>query len=115
MSVVVALGMGSLGLPEAGRSRVVRSRTNQDYYYRCERSTADARYPKYPRLPVLRCDGYDPVEPRPSREPVPPATPTAGAGRAPGGHPPARSAATVSAAQPARKRTPPIRGDGAPS
>jgi len=24
----------------------------------CERSLADARYPKYPRLPVLTCPGY---------------------------------------------------------
>ena len=55
---------GRVGLcPDCRHVRVVRSRMNQDYY-RCERSTADARYPKYPRLPVLRCDGYDPVEPR---------------------------------------------------
>ena len=75
---------GRVGLcPGCRHVRVVRSRTNQDYY-RCERSTADARYPKYPRLPVLRCDGYDPVEPPPSRKPVPPATSPAGTARAPG-------------------------------
>jgi hypothetical protein len=28
-------------------------------FYLCERSTTDARFPKYPRLPVLRCEGYE--------------------------------------------------------
>ena len=28
-------------------------------FYLCERSAADARFPKYPRLPVLRCAGYE--------------------------------------------------------
>jgi hypothetical protein len=26
----------------------------------CGRSQSDARYPKYPALPVLRCDGHEP-------------------------------------------------------
>jgi hypothetical protein len=26
----------------------------------CERSREDDRYPKYPRLPVLRCTGFEP-------------------------------------------------------
>lgn len=43
-------------------ARLVRSRTDQDYY-RCGRSDDDGRYPKYPRLPVLTCDGYQPIEP----------------------------------------------------
>ena len=38
---------------------VVPARTGQRYY-RCERSSTDERYPKYPRLPVRRCEGYDP-------------------------------------------------------
>jgi hypothetical protein len=25
----------------------------------CERSKTDERYPKYPRLPVARCAGYE--------------------------------------------------------
>ena len=25
----------------------------------CERSKTDARFPKYPRLPVVRCAGYE--------------------------------------------------------
>ena len=26
----------------------------------CLLSKSDARYPKYPRLPVVRCEGYEP-------------------------------------------------------
>jgi hypothetical protein len=41
-------------------------------FYLCERSFTDPRFPKYPRLPVVRCDGYteqtaetpEPPEPR---------------------------------------------------
>ena len=29
-------------------------------FYLCERSATDAKFPKYPRLPVLRCVGYEP-------------------------------------------------------
>ena len=28
-------------------------------FYLCEKSTSDARFPKYPRLPVLQCAGYE--------------------------------------------------------
>jgi hypothetical protein len=28
-------------------------------FYFCDRSTTDANFPKYPRLPVLRCSGYE--------------------------------------------------------
>lgn len=28
-------------------------------FYLCERSREDARYPRYPRLPVLSCPGYE--------------------------------------------------------
>ena len=28
-------------------------------FYLCERSATDARFPKYPRLPVLQCVGYE--------------------------------------------------------
>jgi len=27
-------------------------------FYLCKLSAVDARFPKYPRLPVLQCDGY---------------------------------------------------------
>ena len=28
-------------------------------FYMCQRSATDASYPKYPRLPVLQCAGYE--------------------------------------------------------
>jgi len=31
-------------------------------FYLCERSATDARFPKYPRLPVLHCVGYEPLK-----------------------------------------------------
>jgi hypothetical protein len=34
-------------------------------FLRCELSAKDKRFPKYPRLPVLQCAGY---EPRRTRE-----------------------------------------------
>jgi hypothetical protein len=30
-------------------------------FYLCGRSASDPSFPKYPRLPVLRCKGYEPV------------------------------------------------------
>lgn len=29
----------------------------------CDRSREDSRYPRYPRLPVLRCPGFEPSPP----------------------------------------------------
>lgn len=29
-------------------------------FYLCRRAATDPRYPKYPRLPVLHCPGYEP-------------------------------------------------------
>lgn len=31
-------------------------------FYMCQRSATDPNFPKYPRLPVLRCAGYDPMD-----------------------------------------------------
>lgn len=28
-------------------------------FYRCELSLTDPKFPKYPRLPVLKCSGYE--------------------------------------------------------
>jgi hypothetical protein len=28
-------------------------------FWLCRKSESDARFPKYPRLPVLRCEGYE--------------------------------------------------------
>ena len=44
---------------------VVLSRAGR-CYYRCERSATEAGYPKYPRLPVLRCPGFEPDDPQAS-------------------------------------------------
>ncbi|HET9683265.1 MAG TPA: hypothetical protein VFP15_04130 [Gemmatimonadaceae bacterium] len=38
-------------------------RTRRSIFYMCQRSFTDARFPKYPRLPVLECIGYTPGEP----------------------------------------------------
>ena len=31
-------------------------------FYLCQRSLTDGAFPKYPRLPVLLCRGYDPLD-----------------------------------------------------
>ena len=38
-------------------ARKIRSSKASDFLL-CERSTTDARYPKYPRLPVRACPGF---------------------------------------------------------
>lgn len=40
-------------------ARVVESRRGSRFYL-CGLSAVDPRFPKYPRLPVLRCGGYRP-------------------------------------------------------
>ena len=35
-------------------------------FYMCERSFTDPRFRKYPPLPVVRCEGYDPASPTPA-------------------------------------------------
>ncbi|MXW65361.1 MAG: hypothetical protein F4Y00_11315 [Bacteroidetes bacterium SB0662_bin_6] len=39
-------------------ARIVISRAESRFYL-CKRSRTDPTYPKYPRLPVLRCGGYE--------------------------------------------------------
>ncbi|HEV7806972.1 MAG TPA: hypothetical protein VGO80_14205 [Solirubrobacteraceae bacterium] len=43
--------------------RIIRN-TRGSSFSLCERSRGDERYPKYPRLPVLRCPGFEEREPR---------------------------------------------------
>jgi hypothetical protein len=31
-------------------------------FYMCQRSSTDAAFPKYPRLPVFQCAGYEPID-----------------------------------------------------
>jgi hypothetical protein len=40
--------------------RVISSRTS--VFYLCRLSEVDARFPKYPRLPVLQCSGFSEPE-----------------------------------------------------
>jgi hypothetical protein len=44
--------------------RVIENR-NGSRFYLCELSTVDPAFPRYPRLPVLRCAGYRPAPPAP--------------------------------------------------
>jgi hypothetical protein len=43
-------------------ARVVQSARGSTFYF-CRRAEADARFVKYPRLPVLHCAGYESAEP----------------------------------------------------
>ena len=44
-------------------ARVVR--TPRSTFWRCQLSDTDPRFDKYPQLPILECDGY---EPKPQRD-----------------------------------------------
>lgn len=52
------------GSPPAGlcascrHARRIRNRRSSTFFL-CERSRTDDRYPRYPRLPVLRCPGHE--------------------------------------------------------
>jgi hypothetical protein len=51
----------NVGLCESCRyARVVRSARNSAFW-QCGRAADDARFVKYPRLPVDRCDGFEPA------------------------------------------------------
>jgi hypothetical protein len=41
-------------------ARVVRSARGSTFWL-CERSVTDARFPRYPALPVVRCAGFEPA------------------------------------------------------
>lgn len=41
-------------------ARIIRSDRGSSFL-RCARSAVDPRFPKYPRLPVLQCDGWEPA------------------------------------------------------
>jgi hypothetical protein len=48
-----------IGLCAACRHVRVVQNTRGSTFYLCRLAEEDARFPKYPRLPVLRCAGYD--------------------------------------------------------
>jgi hypothetical protein len=41
--------------------RMIRSDRGSTFLF-CERSAIDKSFPKYPRLPVLQCRGYEQIE-----------------------------------------------------
>jgi len=43
---------------ECSYARIVRS-DRDSVFYRCQRALSDPNYPKYPRLPVLQCRGFE--------------------------------------------------------
>lgn len=61
----------SVGLcAHCAHHRLVTSDRGGTYWY-CRRAETDARFPKYPILPVFECHGYDrvsDVNPREDRE-----------------------------------------------
>jgi hypothetical protein len=50
--------------------RVIRTR--RSVFYMCQRSFTDARFPKYPRLPVVQCIGHTPGTPSEGERPAEP-------------------------------------------
>jgi hypothetical protein len=51
-------------------SHVHRNETRKGtVYWRCTRAATDPRFPKYPRLPVLSCPGFEPMAPESSEHP----------------------------------------------
>ncbi|HEX8065256.1 MAG TPA: hypothetical protein VF520_01885 [Thermoleophilaceae bacterium] len=61
MDVRSAGGVGA-GLCDSCRhQRIVRT-TRGSSFSLCERSRTEPEYPRYPRLPVARCRGFEPGE-----------------------------------------------------
>jgi hypothetical protein len=48
------------GLCDRCRHQRVVATTRGSRFSLCERSRDEPAYPRYPRLPVLRCDGFEP-------------------------------------------------------
>jgi len=46
---------------DCGHARLNQTRRGP-VYLRCQLASVDEAYPRYPRLPVLSCPGYQPVE-----------------------------------------------------
>ena len=58
-AVGVQTGDDRIGLCSKCRhSRQIRS-DRGSVFYLCQRSLTDAAFPKYPRLPVIRCSGFE--------------------------------------------------------
>ncbi|MBM4159614.1 MAG: hypothetical protein FJ217_00800 [Ignavibacteria bacterium] len=57
-----------VGLCERCRHSTIITSAHESRFYLCELSAADQSYPKYPRLPVLRCPGFEERDPAPQNE-----------------------------------------------
>jgi hypothetical protein len=55
----------SAGLCDSCRHQQVVRTTRGSSFSLCRRWKEDDRYPRYPRLPVLRCRGHEPAAPEP--------------------------------------------------
>ena len=53
----------AIGLCDSCRHQQVVRNTRGSSFSLCRRSREDTRYPRYPRLPVLRCGGHEPRDP----------------------------------------------------
>jgi hypothetical protein len=51
------------GLCDSCRHQQLVRNTSGSTFSLCERSKSDPAYPKYPRLPVRTCPGYQPLTP----------------------------------------------------
>jgi hypothetical protein len=47
------------GLCDSCKHQKIVRNTRGSVFSMCDRSKTDARFPKYPRLPVRRCAGYE--------------------------------------------------------
>jgi hypothetical protein len=59
---------GGAGLCDSCAHQRIVTNTRGSVFSLCERSRKDPDYPRYPRLPVLSCPGYDS---RPKEPPLP--------------------------------------------
>jgi hypothetical protein len=57
--VTSSRGTPAVGLCETCRYRQEVRNTRGSSFSLCLRSREDSAYPRYPRLPVLSCDGYE--------------------------------------------------------
>lgn len=64
----MALARSPAGLCDSCRHQRLVPNTRGSVFSLCERSRTDPAYPRYPRLPVLSCPGFEPVPP-PAPEP----------------------------------------------
>lgn len=64
----MAPARSSAGLCDSCRHQRLVPNTRGSVFSLCERSRTDPAYPRYPRLPVLSCPGFESVPP-PAPEP----------------------------------------------